>query len=282
MKFLNHSSFKWIGLAVIFTASLFSCRKSESLPEDMVAQVNDHYLRLKQVNASVPNGLSEDLSLSLKKNVISRWVENEALYQAAIVKGVKLTDYDKFLVNEYRKSLIIQKYIDQTFNKERPVSEKEIDDYYNKHEGEFQRDKNEVHVIHLFMDQYDPNIFKEIKNANDLTPIIKKYYLNEKSGVNQPNGDLGYLAVSQFPSKLAKVLMRMKTGTICRPIKTKDGYHFFQLLDRQKKGTIRSLNLVRDDIILRIKKQHRDQEIKKLIQEAKQKVQIQTYLSKIQ
>jgi hypothetical protein len=53
-------------------------------------------------------------------------------------------------------------------------------------------------------------------------------------------------------------------------------------LDRQKAGTVRSLDLVRDEIVLRLKKQHRDEAIKEIVQEAKQKVQIQTYLSKIQ
>lgn len=251
------------------------------MPEDMVAQVNDHYLRLKQVENSVPAGLSEDLALSLKKNIISRWVENEALYEAAIENGIELSDYDKFLVNEYKKSLIIQNYLNRKLKKKYTVSEKEIEDYYQKHKDEFKRSKEEVHVIHLFMAQSDPAIFKEIRNSNDLMAIIKKYYLNEKSTVNQPNGDLGYVPVSEFPAQFTRILQRMKTGTISRPIKTSKGYHFFQLIDRQKVGSIRGLELVRSEIVLRLKKQHRDQDIKRLAEQAKQKVQIQTYLSKI-
>ncbi len=283
MNLIHHPYVRWIGLAAILAASLFACKKSEKMPEDMVAQVNDHYLRLAQVNASVPAGLSDDLALSLKKNVISRWVENEAIYESAVKAGTELSDYDKFLINEYRKSLVIQHYLDRKLKGKLSVSEKEIEDYYEKHKDEFKRAKDEVHVIHLRITQSDPAIFKEIRNSNNLMEIIKKFYFDEKSTINQPNGDLGYVPISEFPSAFAKVLKRMKTGTITkRPIKTSDGYHFFQLLDRQKAGTVRSLDLVRDEIVLRLKKQHRDEAIKEIVQEAKQKVQIQTYLSKIQ
>ncbi len=282
MSNLKRPFFRWIGLAVFLAASLLGCEKSEKMPEDMVAQVNDHYLRLAQVKASVPAGLSDDLALSLKKNIISRWVENEALYEAALENGAELTDFDKYLINEYRKSLIIQHYLDRKLKKKYNISEKEIEDYYARHKDEFKRAKDEFHVVHLFMAQKDLAIFKEIRNSNDLMTIIKKYYLNEKSTVGQPNGDLGYVPVSEFPERFVRVLKRMKTGTISRAIKTSDGYHFFQLLDRQKAGSVRSLDLVRDEIILRLNKQHRDQEMKRLVQEAKQKVQIQTYLSKIQ
>ncbi len=282
MSIQKQNSLILLGLTAIFAVSLFGCRKTETMPEDMVAQVNDHYLRLKQVEESVPQGLPDDLALSLKKNIISRWVENEALYLAAKEEGVSLSDYDKYLLEEYRKSLLIQHYFNKKIKKDFPVSDKAIEDYYKAHKDEFRREKDEVHVVHLFMEQSDPAIFKEIRNADDLMPIIKKYYLNEKSTVNQPNGDLGYVAIDQFPESLARVLKRMKTGTISRPIKTREGYHFFQLIDRQKKGTIRSLDLVRDQIVLRLKKQRHDKLVKDLVQQAKQKVQIQTYLSKIQ
>ncbi|NOX88037.1 MAG: hypothetical protein GXO77_03355 [Calditrichaeota bacterium] len=281
-KIRFNSIFKTSVIAVFLVLIVFSCRGKEKLPEDLVAQVNDRYLRLKQVEQSVPDGLSKDLALSLKKNIISRWVENEALYQLATEEGVELNDYEKFLVSEYRKSLIIQAYLNQKLNKNYTISQNEIENYYKDHQDEFRREEDEVHIIHIFMDQYDPAIIKEIKNADDLMTIVKKYYFDEKSNIEQPNGDLGYVALSQLPEKLAKVLRRMKTGTISRPIKTKEGYHFFQLIDRQKKGSVRSLELVRDEIMFRLKKRQRDKEYADLVRQAKQNVQIQTYLSKIQ
>ncbi len=269
-------------LAALVAVVALQCRPKEEVPEDLVAQVNDRYLRLKEVQENVPEGLAADMALSLKKNLISKWVESEALYQMALEEGIKLDDYQTFLVNEYRKALIIQNLIEQKLNKNYTVSQSEIETYYKNHQDEFRRAEDEMHLVHLFMDQYDQAIFKEIKRSNDLMSIIKKYYFDEKSSIEQPNGDLGYVPVSQIPQKFVRTLRRMKTGKISKPLKFGEGYHFFQLLDLKKKGSVRSLELVRDEIVLRLKKQQREKTYNALVQEAQQKVQIQTYLSKIQ
>ncbi|MHB2149683.1 peptidyl-prolyl cis-trans isomerase [Calditrichota bacterium LG25] len=267
-------------LALSFLA--LACRRGEEIPEDLVAQVNDRYLRLAQVKQSVPQGLPEDLALSLKKNIISKWVENETLYQMALEEGVSLSEYQDFLVQEYRKSLIIQNLVDQKINKSYTISHQQIEEYYKNHQDEFRREEDEAHIIHLFMDQYDQAIFREIKNAKDLMAIIKKYYFDEKSSIEQPNGDLGYVPLSQLPDPIVKTIKRLKTGKISRPVKIGEGYHFIQLIDYQKKGTVRSLDVVKDEIILRLKKRARDEKYQELVRDAQQKVQIQTYLSKIQ
>lgn len=272
-----------ISLAVILIGVLvLGCRKSEEIPEDLVAQVNDHYLRIAQVNQSVPEGIPDDLALSLKKNIISKWVENETLYQMALEEDVTLDDYQQFLVDEYRKALIIQNFLDQKLNIDNKISHRQIELYYKEHQDEFRRNEDEAHIIHLYMDQYDQAIFKEIRNSDDLLKIIKKYYFDEKSNIEQPNGDLGYVPLSQLPAKLVKTIKRLKIGKISSPVKIGDGYHFVQVLDYQKKGTVRSLQQVRDEIVLRLKKQHRDEQYKQLVQQGQKKVQIQTYLSKIQ
>ena len=261
---------------------LISCRREAEIPEDLVAQVNDHYLGLTQVNQSMPEGIPDDLALSLKKNLISKWVENETLYQVALDENITLDEFQQFLVEEYRKSLIIQNYLNQKLNLSYNISAREIEDYYKAHQEEFRRTEDEAHIVHLFMDQYDKAIFKEIRSADNLLQIIKKYYFDEKSNIEQPNGDLGYVPLSELPAALVKEIKRLKTGKISRPVKIGDGYHFVQLIDYQKKGSIRDLTLVEDEIILRLKKRKRDEMYQQLIQEAQKKVQIQTYLSKIQ
>ena len=261
---------------------LISCRREAEIPEDLVAQVNDHYLGLTQVNQSMPEGIPDDLALSLKKNLISKWVENETLYQVALDENITLDEFQQFLVEEYRKSLIIQNYLNQKLNLSYNISAREIEDYYKAHQEEFRRTEDEAHIVHLFTDQYDKAIFKEIRSADNLQQIIKKYYFDEKSNIEQPNGDLGYVPLSELPAALVKEIKRLKTGKISRPVKIGDGYHFVQLIDYQKKGSIRDLTLVEDEIILRLKKRKRDEMYQQLIQEAQKKVQIQTYLSKIQ
>jgi len=73
----------------------------------------------------------------------------------------------------------------------------------------------------------------------------------------------------------------MKTGTISRPIKSEYGYHYVQLLDLQKPDAIKDLEIVRDEIILRIKIEKRNSEIGRLKQQLRADFSIQTDLSKL-
>jgi parvulin-like peptidyl-prolyl isomerase len=132
------------------------------------------------------------------------------------------------------------------------------------------------------MEQKDNAIFNEIRESKDLLEIIKKYYFDNKSTTERPNGDLGYLPESALPDNFSKVIKRMKTGAISSPISSDQGYHFIQLLDRQSKGNRKDQELVQDEITLRIKKERRQMELERLLKDLKEKSQIQTYLSKIQ
>lgn len=278
-KTVNNRYIIW--LAALFTI-LVSCEKEKEAPHGFVAQVNDHYLLNEHLQYAVPPGLDSETAFALKNNLISRWIEGEVLYQTALAEGITLSDKDKYLLHEYEKSLYIQKYLAQKLDRDYKVSEKEIEDYYKDHSGEFKRTEDEVHIIHLLMEQRDNAIFKEIKQAGNLNDIISKYYFNEKSTPERPNGDLGYVAVRNLDVRFINTLKRMKTGAISSPIKTDQGYHFIQLLDWQKKGSTIDLDLVRDEIILRLKREKRQEERERVLRELKEKAQIQTYLSKIE
>ena len=71
-------------------------------------------------------------------------------------------------------------------------------------------------------------------------------------------------------------------GSVSCPDKSKDGYHFIQLKDKQKKGSQIDLELIKDEIVRRLKWQMRGQEQTRLMDELRSKFQVQTYLSKVQ
>ena len=267
--------------AALFLILINQCGPNNQPPEDMVAQVNDHYLVKEQLKYSLPDGLDKETALVLKKEIISKWVENEVLYQAALQEGFKLSQKEEFFLREYGKSLLVQRYLNARLDKEYSVSRQDMEEYYQKHRNEFIRQEDEVHLVHLFVEHRDKVIFKEIDKTDDLSALIKRYYFDEKSTKEQPNGDLGYVALAVLPDNFTRTLKRMKTGAVSKPIKTKDGYHFLQLLDSEKKGTIRELDLVKNQIIFRIKRERREKERERLLKETKNNAQIQTYLSKI-
>lgn len=269
------------GLAILLL-TLAGCNQKKELPTDMVAQVNDAYLLNSSVNQSVPAGMDADAALPMKKMVIKKWVDDEVIYQTARKEGLDLTPAEKFMVDNYAKSLIIQKYLDAHLNKNYRISQKEIEDMYRRQKKEFVRKTDEVHLIHLYMGKRDRAIFKEISASRDLMKIIRKYYFDTRSTPDNPNADLGYVAVNSLPKAIQNTIKRLKTGAISKPIRIKGGYHFVQLLDKQKKGSVIDMELVRDELIRRLKWQKREDELNRLKNQLKEKFQVQTYLSKVQ
>jgi len=277
----------WIisGLILILVSinlTILSCERQPEVSDELVAQVNDHYLLINQLNYLVPENIDPELNLALKKNLISKWVDDEVLYQAALDDGMKLDEREQFLADKYYKSLLIQRYLSLKIDRNYRVSQKEIEDYYKEHNKEFIFKDDVVRIVHLLMEQKDNAIFNEIRESKDLMEIIKKYYFDNKSTTERPNGDLGYLSTSTLPANFMNVIKRMKTGAISSPISSDQGYHFIQLLDIRSKGDIQDQELVQDEIILRLKKEKRQLELERLLKDLKDKSQIQTYLSKVQ
>jgi len=273
---MNKKLVKFTISLFFFNIILFSCEQQLEVSEDLVAQVNDSYLMINQLNYLVPSNLEPELTLALKKNLISDWVDDEVLYQAAVNEGISLEEKEKFLLENYRKSFFIQKFLSTKLNRNYRISQKEIEDYYKEHTKEFVHKEDAVRIVHLLMEQRDNAIFNEIRESKNLTDIIKKYYFDDKSTMERPNGDLGYLPVSNLPDNFQSVIQRMKTGAISRPISSDQGYHFIQLLDRQTKGNQKDLEIVQDEIKLRLKKERRETELARLLKDLKDEAQIQT------
>lgn len=272
----------WLLVLAGLMVSLVTCKRQIELPENLIAQVNNEFLVLDQLNYMIPDDLDPELSLSLKKTVISNWVDEEVLYQMALEEGYKLDDKEKFLLKRYEKSLIVQRYLNQRIDRSFRVSQREIEDYYRDHAQEFVYQDESVHIIHLLLEQRDNAIFTEIQNSRDLMEIIRRYSFDQKSTLSRPNGDLGYVVLKSLPDPFSSVIKKMKTGSISAPIRSDQGYHFFQLLDRQSRGNPIDLELVKNEIMLRLKKERRELELDRHIKDLKEKAQIQTYLSKIQ
>ncbi len=265
-------------LMIVFLA----CNQGSDLPADLIAQVNDSYLRKNNVNQSVPAELPDDTKLSMKKMLIKQWVEDEIVFQSAIKEGIQWSEEELFLIEKYKKSLLIQRFLNNKLNKNFRISQKEIEDNYSDNTKEFIRKEDEVHIIHLLIENRDNAIFREINEADDLKEIIKKYYFDTRSTYESPNGDLGYVVVSALPDFLQRSLRNLKTGAISKFVKSEYGYHFVQLLDKQGKGSQIDIELVKDEIVRRLKWQKREQEYVRMIDELKEKYQVQTYLSKVQ
>ena len=202
--------------SVLLMLVFSGCKQGNDIPADLIAQVNDSYLRKNNVNQSVPSDLPDDTKLSMKKMLIKQWVEDEIIYQSAVNDGIQLNDAEFFLIEKYEKSLLIQRFLNNKLNKNFRVSQKEIENNYSDNRKEFIRKEAEVHIVHLLIENRDNAIFNEIKESDNLKGIIKKYYFDTRSTYESPNGDLGYVAVLSLPKFIQQRIKNLKTGAISK------------------------------------------------------------------
>ena len=268
-------------ILLMISILIVGCGTKSDNKKNVVAQVNTAQITNDELESAIPEGSPAEVKLALKRNLMEKWIEEEIFYQVALEEGFSLSEQEMKLVENYEKRLLIQKYIDTRLSHNYRILDQEIEDYYNKHQREFVWDDETVHIIHLVLENDDSAIKSEIRNSKDLMEVIKKNYFDQQSTPERPIGDLGYQKLSEFPTTIQRRIRNIKTGNISGPLKTNYGYHYIQLLDFQKKGEIKDLDMARDEINMRLQLLKRDEEIDTIKQNLRSKFTIQTDLSKL-
>jgi len=266
---------------MIIFGILAGCTSEKVENSDIVAKVNQAFITNSFLDEASSQQTSEEVRAALKRRIMEKWIEDEILYQSAIQEGLTLSEYEQEQITAYRKRILIEKYLEKHLNRSYRVTDQEIEDYYNQHEQEYIWSEDYAHLIHLVLDNDDRAIRLEIGNSKDLLEVIQKNFFDQKSTHERPIGDLGYVRLSILPERLASRIKSMRTGTIQGPIRTEYGYHYVQLMDHQKAGRVKTLDIVKDEIIERIKLQKRKTELDDLMRNLRADFTIQTDLSKL-
>jgi peptidyl-prolyl cis-trans isomerase C len=271
----------FITFALILIILFQACLSEGDNKKDVVAQVNLAQISNSELEASLSPDTKPESKLALKRKLMEKWIEDEIVYQTAVNEGLTLNEIENMMIKNYEKRLIIEKYLQKYLNVNYKILDQEIEDYYNKHKQEFVWNDEYVNIIHLVIENEDRAIDNEIRKSKNLLDVIKNNFFDQQSTRERPIGDLGYVKLSDLPARLQSRVKTTKTGSIRGPIKTEYGVHYFQLLDVQKADAIKDLELIKDEIILRIKMQKRRNEIDKLKQNLRSNFSIQTDLTNL-
>ena len=209
-----------------------------------------------------------------EQNMIDYITTTEMLYQAGVKNKVKVdkeeldaqytslmstiaqtfgmdeeTYLKKFNLtkDEVKKSLekeaIAAKYIDE----ESKVSDKEVEEYYNKHKKEF----DEIKASHILIKNVDENgeklddakikenkklaedILKKALEGEDFAELAKKY---SEDGSAQTGGDLGFFGKGKMVAEFEKAAFSLNKGEIYpEVVETQFGYHIIKKTDEKEK-----------------------------------------------
>ena len=177
----------WISLAVVLFFSSCQGKKAEEKTE-VVISVYGKKLYKTDLENIVYEGISYNDSVLRSKVYIDKWVRNQLLIrQAENNLTPEQLDFSKRL-EEYRNSLVINKYETELINQnlDTEVTEDQIYDYYDRNSAEFRLNRDIVHIasVSLPKDSKKKWIFTKLFRDYDtlmidsLTSLAERYAIS--------------------------------------------------------------------------------------------------------
>jgi len=214
-----------------------------------VARVNEKKLTKEQLASLVVPTENDSRALLSATN---RWVEKTLLYNAAVKSGLKKDTEIIRRRDLFYEDLLVSSFLDiQTKNKIK-ITKKDVSNYYAKNKKSFTRPDEEIIIKHFVLPNNKEslslkNILKRGNRGAEFEKYVEKY---------KPQTRALYGRTAE--SSAVGFLFSGSAGEVFGPKKTDGVFHLFEILKKHKRGSVRGLELVYDEIYERLLKQNRE------------------------
>jgi len=141
-------------VSIISLLSMFSCKKGvEPLLDEEntpVVSVKEKTLYLADIKQAIPLGFTGEDSISAAQAYIDTWVNDKLMYEKANQNIMNKDDIEN-LVEDYRKSLIVNSYQEQLLKEHfsKATSDSELKSYYEENKDKFKLEENIIKGLYL-------------------------------------------------------------------------------------------------------------------------------------
>lgn len=224
---------------------LWACGDRRGGP--VIAKVNGAKLTLEDLHAEIPEYYQNSVTFEQKLQFVDRWIDSEVLYQEALRRGLQRDALLREKIRAAEKTILIAELVQRELEDRVRVTEEEASEYYQAHLDDFTRKADEVRASQILVPTLEEarKIRREIEGGGDFAQLALKHSVDPSA---EQGGDLGYFAGQDVLQEIAKSAFSLAPGSLSQPIKTEFGYHLISVTDIKKKGTVRSFDLVRDEI----------------------------------
>lgn len=140
------------GIAVLLTGMLGAGCTSKSVPavpdDDILLEVKDSALTVRDVVRLIPAGLTEEDSIEMFNSIAERWLRSMMLRELAQENVADLAKIDR-MAEDYRNGLIIDRYLRSKQEEAGGVSDQAVKTYYAEHGDEMRLESPLVKGIYL-------------------------------------------------------------------------------------------------------------------------------------
>jgi len=240
---LSLSLLSVLGLALM----AYGCSPAESEP--VIAQVGDATLTLNGLYERVPEGTLQRATREEFTDYLHQWVRQELLFQAAEEMGYGTDIRVENRVREARRSIMVDTFLEDELDLAPFLSDEEITAYYQSNIESFVRQEDEVNAAILwFGTRADAARARTaLTGGSSLANVVADTTYRAVAA----DLDLGFMTRQELGEELGDIVFSQRTGTLSEPVSIGDSFALIEIFDRQAAGQTRTLEEVRDEIIMR-------------------------------
>jgi len=312
MRFLKYGLA--IALVAVMALSVAGCSKEPLAgkvngKEITMAEVDKKLAQLVGEHGELLQGAEgEQMKEDLKHRILDQLIDMELVLQEADKRNIKVSDKE---IDDKIKDLMLQFGIEddkalqeslkqqnmtmaqlkkeiadrvkieklgEEVTKGLKVTDKEIEEYYNKNKERY-KTEDQVLASHILVQDEEEakRILKEIKDGADFAKLAKENSIDPGSKDN--GGQMDWADKDKFVPEFAEASWKLEPGQISDPVKTSYGYHIIKLGDKRPANQ-RQLAEVKDDIEGQILNEKKREAFVKWLEDTKKKADIKKYLTK--
>ena len=228
------------------------CRKR--IPDDrIIARVGETVLTKDAMKKEIG---WEGMRPEQESEFVDRWVNRELLFQEAKRLGLDRDAELGWQLELVKQEYLINKLLEQTFAKKIKITDDEVKSYYEKNGDTFKVTEDEVRALHILTKtKAEAELaLKEIRAGKPFAEVAKEHSVGifRKKG-----GDMGFFKKKDVIPEVARFAFRLPEGKVSPVFHSSYGYHILKVVKRRRKGEIKDLSDVRDEILqsLRVSKE---------------------------
>ena len=165
------------------------------------------------------------------------------------------------------RSQIISEKIFAQVTKDVKVTDKQIEDSYNKNKAQYSRpESRDVRHILVKSKAKANQLEAQLKAGASFAVLAKKF--SEDTGSKADGGKLT-ISKGQTVAPFDKVAFELKKNAISKPVKTEFGYHIIQALSDTKPATVTPLKEVKESIRQQLAQTKKNEAMTKWVDELK-------------
>jgi len=237
------------GLCLALAIALPATGCSSADTEPVIAQVGDAVLTLSDLRRLVPEETLSRATRDEFTDYLHQWVRHELLFQAAEEMGYGSDARIQQRLAEARRSIMIDTFLEDELDLQPLISEEEIAAYYQSNIESFRREEDEIRAnILWFGSEADAN---QARSAVTGGRTFTEVAADTSWRVIAADLELDYLTRRELGEDLGDSVFEQRPGSLSRPLRVGESYALVQVLDRQEAGQTRTLEEVRDEIVMR-------------------------------